>query len=75
MVLHDHILFFTTDPDERRKKVQCEYSKNVFHFRAKMRGFPPWPGKICTPKPNLMKVAAKPKGQPSKWIFFFGSKN
>ncbi|XP_037024559.1 putative oxidoreductase GLYR1 homolog isoform X2 [Bradysia coprophila] len=43
---------------------------------AKMRGFPPWPGKICTPKPNLTKNASKPKGgQSCKWIFFFGSKN
>lgn len=43
---------------------------------AKMRGFPPWPGKICTPKANLVKSATKPKGgHPCKWIFFFGSKN
>lgn len=41
---------------------------------AKMRGFPPWPGKICTPKASY-KNATKPKGQSCKWIFFFGSKN
>ncbi|KAJ6649852.1 putative oxidoreductase GLYR1 like [Pseudolycoriella hygida] len=38
---------------------------------AKMKGYPPWPGKICTPKASV----PKPKGQPAKWIFFFGSKN
>lgn len=53
-------------------RLQNLKSKN---FRAKMRGFPPWPGKICAPRPNLLKGAAKPKGTPSKWIFFFGSKN
>ncbi|XP_050441153.1 cytokine-like nuclear factor N-PAC [Adelges cooleyi] len=38
---------------------------------AKMKGFPPWPGRVSEPTDALKKIAKKN----SKCIFFFGSKN
>ncbi|XP_050540446.1 cytokine-like nuclear factor N-PAC [Daktulosphaira vitifoliae] len=38
---------------------------------AKMKGFPPWPGRVSEPSEALQKIAKKN----SKCIFFFGSKN
>ncbi|ESO02559.1 hypothetical protein HELRODRAFT_106726 [Helobdella robusta] len=39
---------------------------------AKMKGFPPWPGKVCHPMPDVKKPADK---RPKQFIFFFGSEN
>ncbi|KAI5733366.1 hypothetical protein M8J76_011024 [Diaphorina citri] len=39
---------------------------------AKMKGFPPWPGKVSVPPSDI--ATKKPK-KPSSCIYFFGSKN
>ncbi|KAL1459845.1 hypothetical protein WDU94_011798 [Cyamophila willieti] len=39
---------------------------------AKMKGFPPWPGKVSTPPADI--ASKKPK-KPSSCIYFFGSRN
>ncbi|KAF7994867.1 hypothetical protein HCN44_004339 [Aphidius gifuensis] len=40
---------------------------------AKMKGFPPWPGRVSNPSKEIKKPAAK-KG-PTFCVFFFGSNN
>lgn len=37
-----------------------------------MKGFPPWPGKIIEPLPDVKKPADK---NPKQFVFFFGSEN
>lgn len=39
---------------------------------AKMKGFPPWPGRVSDPPKDSKRT---PKKGTSQWIFFFGSKN
>lgn len=39
---------------------------------AKMKGYPPWPGKVVEPKPEVKKPADK---RPKQFVFFFGSEN
>lgn len=39
---------------------------------AKMKGFPPWPGKVSNPPADI--ASKKPK-KPASCIFFFGSRN
>ncbi|XP_055307239.1 cytokine-like nuclear factor N-PAC [Sitodiplosis mosellana] len=41
---------------------------------AKMKGFSPWPGRICYPPPELGQKPKKAKG-PVRCIFFFGTCN
>lgn len=41
---------------------------------AKMKGFSPWPGRICFPPPELGQKPKKAKG-PVRCIFFFGTCN
>lgn len=50
--------------------VDCKYEINDLVW-AKMKGFPPWPGRVCQPTDQMRKVVKKH----SRCIFFFGSDN
>ncbi|XP_034934462.1 putative oxidoreductase GLYR1 homolog [Chelonus insularis] len=41
---------------------------------AKMKGFPPWPGRVEAPNPDSKKPA-NAKKNPVQWIFFYGTSN
>ncbi|KOC71328.1 Putative oxidoreductase GLYR1 like protein [Habropoda laboriosa] len=43
-------------------------------FRAKMKGFSPWPGRVSNPSKDLKKPTNTKKG-PVQCIFFFGTNN
>ncbi|EEB13855.1 conserved hypothetical protein [Pediculus humanus corporis] len=42
---------------------------------AKMKGFPPWPGRVSNPPASLKKSTASKKGASIYCIYFFGSNN
>ncbi|CAL8079547.1 unnamed protein product [Orchesella dallaii] len=42
---------------------------------AKMKGWSPWPGKVCSPTPELMKSKSKTTNKNQYCIWFFGTNN
>lgn len=46
----------------------------LFFPRAKMKGWSPWPGKVCTPTAEVLKTKSK-SGKAQYCVWFFGTNN